>query len=293
MRWEDERYVRLYTRDTVDWLGLSFLAQGLFCLILRKVDRAGILELGKHGRKSVAVAIGHGHQWAMLEEALEELIRDGCVRIEGETLVVPNFIEAQEAVQSDAQRKRVQRERARAKVTERTTECHAPNDSRDTSSRDVTPGHDAGQKVTPGHAESRAVTRGHSSLAEPSVPSDPPSRPPRAARVGVGHPAFEAIDHWRTKAWPRISPAPCPAVLEREAAGLSRLVLEHTVPSVVAAMDRAASDDFWRDKLTLDVFVEKFARFLPRHGAGGPPPPARPRCIGQDENGQPIFEGQA
>jgi hypothetical protein len=75
-----------------------------------------------------------------------------------------------------------------------------------------------------------------------------------------------------------MSPAPCPVVTEREVGPLGRL----------AAMDRAARDKFWTDKLTLGVFVENFARFLPRHGAG-PPPEKRRRCIGSDENGQPIF----
>ena len=35
MRWEDERYVRVYTRDTPGWLSLSFDAQAL--LFLKKV----------------------------------------------------------------------------------------------------------------------------------------------------------------------------------------------------------------------------------------------------------------
>lgn len=95
MRWEDERYVRVYTRDTVDWQGLSFDAQALFLLLLRKVDRAGLLDLGKPGNRGVAVAIGHPRDWARLEPALEELLTDGCVRVvdEGRRLVVRGFPE--------------------------------------------------------------------------------------------------------------------------------------------------------------------------------------------------------
>lgn len=66
LRWQDERYVRVYTRDTADWLSLSFLAQGLFVLLLRKVDRAGILPLGRQGKKGAVVAIGHAHEWNRL-----------------------------------------------------------------------------------------------------------------------------------------------------------------------------------------------------------------------------------
>jgi hypothetical protein len=188
MRWEDERYVRIYTRDTVDWLGLSFLAQGLFCLLLRKVDRAGILPLGKHGKKSVAVAIGHGHQWGMLAEPLEELLHDGCVRIDEDHLLVPNFIEAQEAIQSDAARKRAQRERARASVTKCDGGGTTGGGPRDIESRNGTESHKTGTEC---HAVTDAV---------PSVtPAVTPSQPSRAVpyRAEPSQPANgQAGDEW-------------------------------------------------------------------------------------------------
>lgn len=113
LRWEDERYVRLYTRDTVDWLGLSFEAQGLLALILRKVDRAGILQLGRHGKRGVAIALGHAGRWKVIEAALEELLQDGCVEVQGSILIFRNYMEAQEAAQSDRARQREHRARAR------------------------------------------------------------------------------------------------------------------------------------------------------------------------------------
>jgi len=116
MRWEDERYVRLYTRDTLDWLSLSFEAQGLLALLLRKVDRAGLLELGKHGKRGVAAAVGHAHRWPAIEPALDELLTDGCIEIRDSVLVFRNFIEAQEAQASDKARKQAQRERDRDKA---------------------------------------------------------------------------------------------------------------------------------------------------------------------------------
>lgn len=172
MRWEDERYVRIYTRDSVDWLGLSFIAQGLFCLILRKVDRAGLLKLGKHGKRAVAIVIGFPGDWPRLEPALEELLADGCVQIRGEYLVVPNFIEAQEATQSDAQRKRESRGRARDVAA--AAEVLNP----DKTSDSVTPGHESGQEVTSGHKESQLVTPNHAvpCRAEPSEETLPSAR---------------------------------------------------------------------------------------------------------------------
>ncbi|MCU0693747.1 MAG: hypothetical protein MUF54_20350 [Polyangiaceae bacterium] len=90
MRWTDERYVRVYTRDTIDWLSLSFEAQGLLTLILRKVDRAGLLRLGSRGKPAIAVLVGHPTRWSTIGPALDELLADGCVRIDGDMLVVPN-----------------------------------------------------------------------------------------------------------------------------------------------------------------------------------------------------------
>lgn len=166
MNWADERYVRLYTRDTPDWLCLSFPAQGLFCLLLRKVDRAGVLPLGKAGRKGVFIAIGHVHQAAMLESALDELLADGCVELNSDQLVIPNFLVAQEAEASDKARARKHREKvrdlARAGVVTTRPDRHEAPGARDggVPPRDatVTP---CDETVTP----SRTV---------PPVPSVPP-----------------------------------------------------------------------------------------------------------------------
>jgi hypothetical protein len=111
MRWEDERYVRVYTRDTTDWVALGWEAQSLFLLTMRKVDRAGILDLGRSGVRGLAALVTMPLE--VVERALPVLTADGCVVLNGQTLVIPNFIEAQEAKQSDAQRKRESRATAR------------------------------------------------------------------------------------------------------------------------------------------------------------------------------------
>lgn len=113
MNFEDERYVRLYIRDTINWLSLSFEAQGLLSCILRKMSRAGIIELGSHGKRGVAVIIGHPHRWETLRPALEELLTDGVLTIRKNCLIAPKFQQAQEATQSDAARQRARRERIR------------------------------------------------------------------------------------------------------------------------------------------------------------------------------------
>lgn len=172
VNWPDERYVRLYTRDTPDWLALSFEAQALFALLIRKVDRSGVLELGKHGKRAVAVAIGHASQWERLEPALDELFSDGCVFTRGDTLIVRNFIEAQEARQSDRMRQALSRARRRDQAGT------GPDvTKRDVESQNVTASHTESHAVTSGHTESHDVTPCLAVLSQPKA-----SRVPAKAR---------------------------------------------------------------------------------------------------------------
>lgn len=197
MRWEDERYVRVYTRDTADWLALSFDAQSLFMHLLRKVDRAGILELGRHGKRAVAIAIGHAALWDRLAPALEELLADGCVQINETRLLIPNYIEAQEARASDKARQREKRERDRARTADEPSPPPPPADDpnvteRDAPSRNVTGSHEKSRGVTRGHAASHDVTpyRAVPSRAEPTTePPNPPvpgGSPSAAGAAPVG-----------------------------------------------------------------------------------------------------------
>ncbi len=171
MRWEDERYVRLYTRDTVDWLNLSFEAQALFALLLRKVDRAGLLPLGKHGARGVASAIGHPLRWDTIRPALDELVADGCVTICDGVLFIPNFTVAQDAKQSDKARQQKSRETARALLKAQSVT------NRDETSQAVTDGHATSQPVTPCRAvpsstvPSSAVPPEGRSTAAPAEPA--------------------------------------------------------------------------------------------------------------------------
>lgn len=193
MRWEDERYVRYYTRNTPEWLAMSWHARGLFGLILREVDRAGILKLGKIGLRGVAVVL-HA-PWPEIEPALRELLDDGCLKVaeDGSALIVPNFIEAQETPQSDAARKRKSRESARATFPARSDETIAllrkleQSDTKPVTNRDDI----QSRTVTESHVESRPVTSGHS---VPSVPcrAVPEKEYPPGARARV-------MDAWSTQ----------------------------------------------------------------------------------------------
>jgi hypothetical protein len=173
MRWEDERYVRIYTRDTPDWLAMQWQGRVVFYELARKVDRAGFVQLGKSGVRGLA---GLLHMPVdVVEVGVEELLTDGCVvRVDG-GLLIRNFIEAQETRQSDAARKRAQRERDRDRKRAGAETGHAvappPGRARDVTGRDhpsqnvtedalfeVGAPRQAGQIVTPGPDRARDVT---------------------------------------------------------------------------------------------------------------------------------------
>lgn len=55
MDWQDERFVRLYTRDTADWLTWPWQSRALFPLLMRKADRVGRVSMGRSGLAGLAV----------------------------------------------------------------------------------------------------------------------------------------------------------------------------------------------------------------------------------------------
>ncbi|MDB4945862.1 MAG: hypothetical protein JWP97_5396 [Labilithrix sp.] len=124
MEFGDERYVRLFVRDTPGWLAMPWQARALAPLLLRKLDRAGTMEIGDENHAAVisnVVALPP----EIVGVGLEALTKRGTVHIgEDGVLVWPNFLHAQEVASSDKQRARESRERRRERAV---------------SSRNVTP----------------------------------------------------------------------------------------------------------------------------------------------------------
>jgi hypothetical protein len=92
MRWEDERYVRLYTRDTITWKMLPWEGKALLALLFRKVDRAGLIDVGDYGAEGVAALVDLPTE--VVTEGLASLIKAKTVQwAEGGTvLLLPNFL---------------------------------------------------------------------------------------------------------------------------------------------------------------------------------------------------------
>lgn len=186
MDWSNERYVRLYTRDTDSWLVLSWQARALLTFLLRKVDRAGVLET-KRGALGVAAAVGMPLD--EVQRALPELLTDGCVTEHGRGYVIPNFLAAQEAIQSDKQRSKEYRQRRRDKAVAPAGRAVTNGDASVTW-RDASVQTDRGA-VTPRDATVTSVTNR-------VTPSDPdqtnlPSAPVRDVSVS-GDPEAEPGD---------------------------------------------------------------------------------------------------
>jgi len=186
MRWPDERYVRVYTRDTGEWLALGWEAQALFLFALRKSDRAGIVHTGKAGARGLAGMTGVPLD--VVSRALPLLLDDGCMRETDGGYIIPNFIAAQEVPISDAQRKRDQRERDRDKAlasggpSQKVVADFMATASRMMVTPDVTQGGHAmaspvlsRPEVTTGHAGEVTPNRAVPSRSEPSSASQEPA----------------------------------------------------------------------------------------------------------------------
>lgn len=113
MNFSDERYVRLYVRDTAEWLALCWQARAVFPLVLKACDRAGVIQI-PGGERRIRMLAGLIHlPVEVVTPGIADLLEDGCVAEVALGYMVPNFIEAQEAKASDKQRMRDMRERRR------------------------------------------------------------------------------------------------------------------------------------------------------------------------------------
>lgn len=113
MDFANERYVRLYVRETTTFRLLSWKGQALMPQILRLVDRAGVLELA--GENPIDALILALPKWPadVIGEGLTDLIQRKVVELVDDAIVWPRFVEAQETAASSAERNKKWRETKR------------------------------------------------------------------------------------------------------------------------------------------------------------------------------------
>lgn len=132
MNYDDEHWIKVYTRDTAGWLAVSWQARGLALEIARKLPKkTGELSLGRRGLEALSGLLRA--PWAEIEPFVQELIADGRLEYDAERQIVrdPGHVARQTAATSAAERKRRQRDVAAVGVTR----SHA-------RSRDVTASHE-------------------------------------------------------------------------------------------------------------------------------------------------------
>ncbi len=180
MDYSDESYVRLYTRDTVQWRMLPWQAKALWPLLLRRFDKAGLLDLAGEGIDGLAVLVELPGE--VVSPGLAALLDRGWLQLVDGHLFDPSFLERETATKSDAQRQRDSRatRQAAAKAEAARAALSAPACGGGASSRNVTEGHVSGLSVTPGHDVSLCA------VPVPDPLPDLSPLPPAAGAAGGG-----------------------------------------------------------------------------------------------------------
>ena len=208
MDFSNERYVRLYTRDTTGWKLLRWQGQTVWTLLYRKADRAGVVNLdGLEPWEAVALHCDLPEEVA--QPGMQRCLDRGWIVRDGDRLVFPKFIEANETPMSDAQRARDSRAKRAALVT-----------NRDAPSQNVTA---PSQNVTECHTESRGVTRSHTAslLTTPSTPCL--TTPTQIARAHEEQAPFQCEDFGGGRL-SRAAPEKTPSLAARGAAWLAAAI---------------------------------------------------------------------
>jgi hypothetical protein len=168
----NERYIRVYTRNTTTLKLLGFDGRAVLWHILREMDRSGVLDLG--GLAPWEAAMLHsGCSEEVARAGIDACLKRECLVHDGDRLVAPRYIEANETPQSDKQRAKESRER-RAVITG-AQPSNVTNRDASITERDATVTERV-ENVTPRHTLSHGVTpclavpiRAEPCLAVPSL----------------------------------------------------------------------------------------------------------------------------
>jgi hypothetical protein len=134
MDYENERWLKVYTRNTGGWLSLSWQARGLSLEISRHLDAAGQLPLGKRGLPALAGVLRG--RWEDMEPFVNELLNDDrLILLEGNVLLDPGHVARQEARTSAGVRKKAQRDRE--SLSRDVTRSHAASRSEENRREEI------------------------------------------------------------------------------------------------------------------------------------------------------------
>ena len=181
MNFDDERFVKIYPRNTTNWKLLGWEGRCVLMMLLREVDRAGCLDI-EGGMEGLALLLDLPPD--VTERGFASCVKRGSVVQNGNTAIIPNFVKAQEARQTD----RVRQAESRARRRELGMMSQfVTNDARtvtdcDQTSRAVTASHTPSHDVTLRTEQNRSEEN-RSDSCVPFEPSQPalPLQPQQAA----------------------------------------------------------------------------------------------------------------
>jgi hypothetical protein len=180
VNFEDEEYVRVYTRKTVTFKVLGWEGRTVLWHLFLEVDRAGVLDLG--GEEPVAaVCAMTGLPEDLVSLGLERLTSRGVIVRHESSLLITRFVEAQEAKRTDRVRAKEYRDRVAAKEREAVTRRNGAVTPRDDSFTTVTQRHDSSLLPSPPLPVPIPTPEGRAS--EPDRSGQPVSSPSSARPI--------------------------------------------------------------------------------------------------------------
>jgi hypothetical protein len=198
VNWDEERFVKVFTRDTPTWLAWPWQARALAPLLMRKLEPDGRLAVGRL-EPARAVALTVGLPIEVVEVGLPAMLEDGTLELKPDGLWWPKYEEAQESRKSEALRSREYRAKQRRDSS--TPTRHAPShgeharsatgsvvasrrqssDPSSGGSSGVSDAEVADSSTPTRHAPSRAVTPRHPPEQNRTEQRSSPRKKPRAA----------------------------------------------------------------------------------------------------------------
>jgi hypothetical protein len=208
LEWDQERWVKVYVRDSGDFAMLSWDAKALLLMLWRKADPLGVV---RSAARCLPAFLGHRENAAQIEQGLADLEAIGAVEVRPDSLRLLEFVDAQSAVLCDRVRQAARRDRKAVSgntlESQNVTESHA-------MSRDVTHGHAASRDVTTRQDQ----TRQEESRSDQTPTVEPPAlqpdpKPQADAIASAGFPESQPIGPQDAKApKPTRKPDPIPNI---------------------------------------------------------------------------------
>lgn len=172
MNYEDEPYVRFYTRDTLTWNLLGWEGQSVLALMLHgRFDRSGVFDCLGHEPSQAVTAVTRIPE-DVTARGLKALFDTKTWVLSDGRIVWPEYVRAQNCRRSDRLRQQESREN-------RSKQALVPRDAC----------HDSSQPVTDCHSQLSSAQQSPAQLSlggpgDPSPSVAPPSAPPPQAGNG-------------------------------------------------------------------------------------------------------------